>query len=239
MAIIFSEKEKILVISTSLGFQDEIMDFAIQLSGRTECQIFAVSLAEQPIKKNLLAVFASQEEKQISKFKKTAWAAGTDFKHIFMAEEPGKASWELCHKLKRVDFIITDDHAAYERIKGNVTVPVYKIKTAANIKKGFKGGFMGKTASENKNSYGIKTLIYGIISVALYAAVFTHAEIVMSYFTKGGLYSALPIVTVFIFSFVHGAFAGNLWSLLGIEAVTPKACESMDDMDVVEMAAAA
>ncbi len=40
MAIIFSEKEKILVISTSPGFQDEIMDFAIQLSGRTECQIF-------------------------------------------------------------------------------------------------------------------------------------------------------------------------------------------------------
>lgn len=239
MAIIFSEKEKILVISTSPGFQDEIMDFAIQLSGRTECQIFAVSLAEQPIKKNLLAIFPSQEEKQISKFKKTAWAAGTDFKHIFMAEEPGKAAWELCHKLKRVDFIITDDHAAYEGIKGNVTVPVYKIKTTVNRKHGFKGGFMGKAVSENKNSYGLKTLIYGILTLALYGGVFSHTDLVMSYFNKGGIYSALPIITVFIFSFAHGAFAGNLWSLLGVEAVSPKAVTSVDDMDVVEMAAAA
>lgn len=239
MAITLSEKEKILVISTNIGFHDEIMDFAIRLSGRTECQIIAVSLAEQPQKKNFQRLFTSQDEKQIAKFEKTAWAAGTDFKHISMVAEPGKAAWDLCHKLKRVDFIITDDDSAFEEIKGNVTVPIYKIKTAANIKKGFKGGFMGTAASENRNSYGIKTLIYGIISVALYAAVFTHSDIVMSYFTKGGLYSALPIVTVFIFSFVHGAFAGNLWSLLGIEAVTPKACESMDDMDVVEMAAAA
>ena len=41
---------------------------------------------------------------------------------------------------------------------------------------------------------------------------------VMSYFTKGGIYAALPIVTVFAFSFVYGPFTSNLWSLLGIEA---------------------
>jgi hypothetical protein len=37
-------------------------------------------------------------------------------------------------------------------------------------------------------------------------------------FHKGGIYAALPIVTVFAVSFVHGAFASNLWSLLGVEA---------------------
>jgi len=46
-----------------------------------------------------------------------------------------------------------------------------------------------------------------------------NADTVMSYFTRGGLYAALPIATVFAFSFAHGAFASNLWSLLGIEAV--------------------
>ena len=40
----------------------------------------------------------------------------------------------------------------------------------------------------------------------------------MKYFTKGGIFAALPIVTVFAFSFVHASFASNLWSLLGIEA---------------------
>jgi hypothetical protein len=58
----------------------------------------------------------------------------------------------------------------------------------------------------------------GLASAALYAAVFTNSGIIMKYFTKGGIFAALPIVTVFAFSFVHASFASNLWSLLGIEA---------------------
>ena len=63
-----------------------------------------------------------------------------------------------------------------------------------------------------------KTIGLGLGAAALLAAVFTHTDTVMKYFTKGGIYAALPIATVFVFSFVHGAFASNLWSLLGIEA---------------------
>ena len=70
----------------------------------------------------------------------------------------------------------------------------------------------------NKGKPIAATIGYGIISVALYAAVFTNADTIMRFFTKGGWFAALPIATVFVFSFAHGNFAGNLWSLLGIEA---------------------
>ena len=63
-----------------------------------------------------------------------------------------------------------------------------------------------------------RTIGLGLGSAALYAAVFTNSGIVMKYFTKGGIFAALPIVTVFAFSFVYGPFTSNLWSLLGIEA---------------------
>ena len=33
-----------------------------------------------------------------------------------------------------------------------------------------------------------------------------------------GMYAALPVLTAFLFSFVHGAFTGSFWSALGIEA---------------------
>jgi hypothetical protein len=66
----------------------------------------------------------------------------------------------------------------------------------------------------------MKTALYGAVTAILYAAVFTHSDFVMQLFTRGGAYAALPIATVFIFSFAHGAFAGNLWSVLGIDAVT-------------------
>ena len=63
-----------------------------------------------------------------------------------------------------------------------------------------------------------RTVALGLGAAALYAAVFLNADLVMKYFTRGGWYAALPVATVFVFSFVHGAFASNLWSLLGIEA---------------------
>ena len=64
-----------------------------------------------------------------------------------------------------------------------------------------------------------KLIAYGLGSVALYASVYMFADLIMEYFTRGGVYTALPIGTVFLFSWVHGTFAGTLWEVLGITAV--------------------
>ncbi len=64
----------------------------------------------------------------------------------------------------------------------------------------------------------LKTVLLGVLTAGLYAAAFANSEMVMQVFTKGGVYAAFPIATVFVFSFAHGAFASNLWSVLGIEA---------------------
>ncbi len=72
-------------------------------------------------------------------------------------------------------------------------------------------------ASGKKKLIG-KTLFYGAITGALYAAAFSHADFLMAVFSKGGYYAAFPIATVFAFSFAHGSFSSNLWSALGIEA---------------------
>lgn len=63
-----------------------------------------------------------------------------------------------------------------------------------------------------------KTIFYGLATVALYAGVFTHADLLAATFAKGSLWAAGPIVTVFAFSWAHGSFASNLWSCLGITA---------------------
>jgi hypothetical protein len=76
---------------------------------------------------------------------------------------------------------------------------------------------------EKEKKLAGKTAIYGAITAILYAVVFSHASTVMEYFARGGYYAALPVATVFVFSFAHGAFAHNLWSALGVEAVTKPA----------------
>jgi hypothetical protein len=76
---------------------------------------------------------------------------------------------------------------------------------------------MALATAQSKNKILAKTLAYGAATAALYAAVFMNSGLVMKYFTKGGWYAAMPVATVFVFSYFHGVFAGSLWSLLGIE----------------------
>lgn len=71
---------------------------------------------------------------------------------------------------------------------------------------------------EKKNKPYLGTIIFGIISLSSYVALFANQDWVTDNFTKGGYYAAYPIVTAFYFSFIHGAFASNLLSVLGLEA---------------------
>lgn len=64
----------------------------------------------------------------------------------------------------------------------------------------------------------LQTVVYGTLSLASYIALFMNQELVTDFFTKGGTYAVLPIATAFYFSFLHGAFASNLISVLGLEA---------------------
>jgi F0F1-type ATP synthase assembly protein I len=67
-----------------------------------------------------------------------------------------------------------------------------------------------------------KMLIMGVLSIALYATLLLKQDLVNGSFAKGGLYALLPIVTAFIFSFIHGSFTGNFWTVMGIEAAKKK-----------------
>lgn len=68
----------------------------------------------------------------------------------------------------------------------------------------------------------IKAALMGIVSAALYGVLLTEQDTINKYFTLGGFYALLPIVVAFVFSFVHGSFTGNFWTVLGIEAAKKK-----------------
>jgi hypothetical protein len=73
--------------------------------------------------------------------------------------------------------------------------------------------------SQQKRAKAVKnTVIFGLITAAFYAAIFLNTGTVMKYFTKGGLYAMLPVGAALLVSFIHGAFTGNFWTALGIEA---------------------
>ncbi|RJQ16689.1 MAG: hypothetical protein C4560_09040 [Nitrospiraceae bacterium] len=67
-----------------------------------------------------------------------------------------------------------------------------------------------------------KMLFMGVISTALYAALLMKQDFLNEVFGKGGVYAFLPIITAFVFSFIHGSFTGDFWTVMGIEAAKKK-----------------
>ncbi|MEW6607902.1 MAG: hypothetical protein AB1414_10715 [bacterium] len=74
-----------------------------------------------------------------------------------------------------------------------------------------------------------KMIWMGILSIGLYTALLMKQDIINDYFTRGGIYALLPIITAFLFSFVHGSFTGNFWTVMGIEAVKKETKKSEDE----------
>ncbi len=77
---------------------------------------------------------------------------------------------------------------------------------------------MGTNGSGNKGKPWGKALVLGAISLASYIVLFINQDKVMELYTRGGINTIYPIITVFYFSFIHGGFASNLLTCLGIEA---------------------
>ncbi|MFH1021221.1 MAG: hypothetical protein V1782_11535 [Pseudomonadota bacterium] len=64
----------------------------------------------------------------------------------------------------------------------------------------------------------LKTIIFGTMSLSAYYMLFTNEKLVTEIFTMGGWRWVYPVGAAFFFSFIHGAFASNLLSTLGLEA---------------------
>jgi hypothetical protein len=76
-------------------------------------------------------------------------------------------------------------------------------------------------APEKKKSYRTM-IILGTLSIIGYMEIFTHQQFITDISTGGGMYASLPIIAAFLFSFIHGGFASEVLSALGIEAAKKK-----------------
>ncbi|MFH2129623.1 MAG: hypothetical protein ABIK68_04555 [bacterium] len=76
---------------------------------------------------------------------------------------------------------------------------------------------MAQVKSKQKKKL-LKTVLLAAATVGIYTALFANASTVTTFYTKGGLYAALPVLTAFAFSIIHGSFASQCLEALGITA---------------------
>lgn len=89
--------------------------------------------------------------------------------------------------------------------------------TAKEIMKDGKKG-MATAPSPVKSKPYLKALFFGSVSISCYVLLFKNERTVTDLFTVGGVNTIYPVLAAFFFSFIHGAFASNLLSCLGLEA---------------------
>jgi hypothetical protein len=77
-------------------------------------------------------------------------------------------------------------------------------------------------ANSTKKKPVVRMLVMGLISLALYAILLAKQDEVNGMFGKGGWFALLPVATAFVFSFIHGNFTGDFWTVLGVEAARKK-----------------
>jgi K+-sensing histidine kinase KdpD len=216
-------KRKILVVANHYTLTNAVVDYAANLAQRLGYDIIAMNvnptLAQSgkifsPYNQHLRGKFSDRAQAAWSPVEAELASQGIHGEQVVKFEDLAGAIKNLNHAVKRIDFVITDAGIKDEEITGEIPLPVFSIS-------GYQGEQIMANEQHEKASRGkliSKTIACGLGAAVVFAAVFTNTGTVMKYFTKGGIYAALPIVTVLIFSFVHGAFASNLWSLLGIEA---------------------
>lgn len=74
-----------------------------------------------------------------------------------------------------------------------------------------------KAEPAGHKNFVVKVIFFGALSLIGYIEIFTNQGWITSTFTKGGINTLWPIGAAFIFSFIHGTFASNFLSLLGLE----------------------
>ncbi|MDR2550969.1 MAG: hypothetical protein LBD10_12300 [Desulfobulbus sp.] len=220
------EPAYIMAVTRNGHMSEHVMEYAASVAQRLGYAILAVHVDTLPLfnrgrRSRLFAVAMQESAAQLAV---KAQYREVTVEHLAEFGKIGDVVGRLCRSKKRIEFVVIDKGIRLEEAARSAPIPVFPVNTAQQgifSKTLFhttttKGVFAMSTSS--KKQYVQRCVLFGALTAALYAAVFAYQNLVMTYFSKGGVYAVLPVATVFAVSYFHGNFTSSFWSALGIEA---------------------
>lgn len=220
---------QVLVVIRGMAVDEGLADYALGVADRLGLGVLAVYLDTLPRYGDRLSRrerFAAGAAGDAAVFGEKARLGRIGFEHVTAAGKAAEAVLAIVHGGRRIDFVVLDPAIGIEDVARRSPVPVFGLDVA-----GGRGGDGRSRQSLQQRNPGrlpmsertrqrnvARTVVFGAAAIALYAAVFTHTDFITNLSAKGGFYAVVPVITVFLFSYVHGSFAGAFWSALGIEA---------------------
>ncbi|MCL2341201.1 MAG: universal stress protein [Proteobacteria bacterium] len=221
-----TEPSYIMAVTRNGHMSEHVMEYAATVAQRLGYGILAVHVDTLPLfnRGRRSRLFAAAMQESAAQLTAKAQHRGVAVEHVGEFGKIGNVIGRLCRSKKHIEFVVIDKGIRQEAAARSAPVSVFTVKTAQEsvFRKPLshtsnpKGVFA--MSAINKKQHLLRCAIFGTLTAALYAAVFSCQGLVMTYFCKGGLYALLPVATVFAVSYFHGNFTGSFWSALGIEA---------------------
>ena len=229
----------ILVVTRNGHMTEPVMDYAVNVADRLKYRILAVHINTLPFYRDggrRSGLFASAMQESALIFREKAAKRGLHVEHLGDAGKIGNIVSRLCHSEKHIEFVVIDQGIRKEEVASRAPVPVFSV-----IYTPAKAGRISSTTHHKPLTQGVSHMstiskkrhlkncfVFGALTAGVYAAVFLNQDLVMTYFTKGGIYALLPVAVVFAISYVHGNFTSSFWSALGIEGSKVAATKQAD-----------
>lgn len=220
------EQPWIMAVTRNGHMSEHVMEYALNVAHRLGYGILAVHVDTMPLfnRERRARLFAAAMGESTALFREKAAMMGVAVEHLAETGKIAAIVGRLCRAKRRIEFVVIDKGVRLEEILRQSPVPVFPV---INCQQGLfirafiihttkKGAFAMTTISKKRHLN--HCLLFGALTSGLYASVFAYQDLVMTYFSKGGLYAALPVATVFAVSYFHGNFTSSFWSALGIEA---------------------
>lgn len=214
-----------MAVTRNGHMSEPVMEYAINIAQRLDCSILAVHVDTLPFFNpgRRSRLFAEAMKESIALFREKVRDSSIVVEHLCEFGKIGNVVSRLCRAQKRIEFVVIDKGIRSEEIARQSPVPVFPVLFAKHgpfhatipflpTKKGV------SAMSTNRKRHLKNCLLFGALTSALYTAVFAYQDVVMTYFSKGGVYAVLPVATVFAVSYFHGNFTSFFWSAMGIEA---------------------
>lgn len=224
-----SRPHQVLVMIRGGDASDALADYVLGVAERLGLGVLAAYVDTLPrfgdraLRRERFAARVSQDA---TVFGEKARQREIGFEHVTASGKASEAVMALTHGGRRIDFVVLDPAIRLEDVASRSPVPVFGLDVADGDMKRGRGrqkmqhrtpGRLSMSERTRKRNV-VRSLVFGAGAVALYAAVFTHSDFITTMSAKGGLYAVVPVITVFLFSYVHGTFTSAFWSALGIEA---------------------
>lgn len=218
-------EKHILVVTRNGRLSEPVMEYSVNVAKRLECKLLVAYVNTMPLLGTGVLLRSKTEATIKHSTEQLNQIAAQKEVQVGYVQESGRVSQvirRLCRIIKRVEFVVIDKNISVEKASSGASVPVFNVLSGnlpVTRKKKLPGwpySFDSSTGLPKwkRRQLNMKVFMTAAATCGLYLTLFFKHDQIMLYWTKGGLYGVLPVLTAFLFFGVQTLLAKNVIKLL-------------------------